>query len=166
MFVFKMSELKSLTGRWKGEFTLGPEYGSEVGKSFNFILDIQDENGTFSGTCIDDETDGKFSEPIIVTGFWNNEVISFIKQYPFLYYTNDDGEIIIDREQKHPEITYTGEYDNALNKFSGDFELTIGYIPLPKENYAPFDPTNPRPFREEDYLETLMTGTWSMQRIE
>lgn len=92
-----MNKLKSLTGKWKGEYTLGPEYETDEGKTFEFILDLVDENGTFVGICIEREISEQLVEPISISGFWNKELISFTKQYPFSYYVDENGEFVIDK---------------------------------------------------------------------
>lgn len=144
-----MNTLKTLTGKWKGQYTLGPEYEIDEGKSFEFLLELRDENGTFIGKCIEDGILEKLSEPITISGFWNEEIISFTKHYPFLYYTDENGELIIDRTKEHPEIVYTGEYNTLSNTFSGDFEMLVESIP-----------------QGDGWLETKLTGIWSMKKID
>lgn len=143
-----IASLQSLTGKWKGQYTLGPEYETEEGKSVDFILDIKDNKGTITGICIDSETKDYFSEPITVTGFYNSEIISFVKQYPFSYYVDEDGKVIIDRTKKHPEISYTGQYNNQLRHFYGDFELVDYFVEV-----------------TDGWLEWKLTGTWTMERL-
>jgi hypothetical protein len=145
-----MTEIKSLTGKWKGQFTLGENYESEEGESVDFILYLLHNDGVFNGICIDNQVEGLFSEPITVNGFWDNELISFTKQYPFLYYPDEKGKLIIDRSRKHPEISYTGEFDNIQNCYSGEFILIEDSIPL----------------ADGGYLELELSGTWTMKKID
>ena len=145
----KMNKLKSLTGKWKGEYTLGPEYETDEGKSFEFILELQDDNGTFIGQCIEDGISEQLSESITISGFWNNEIISFTKHYPFLYYNDDNAELVIDKTKAHPEIIYTGEYDTLSNIFSGDFVMVVESMP-----------------QGDGWLESKLTGLWSMKKVK
>ncbi|HBG71203.1 MAG: hypothetical protein A2W93_12325 [Bacteroidetes bacterium GWF2_43_63] len=144
-----MNKLKSLTGKWEGEYTLGPEYESDEGKTFEFILDLIAENGTFVGKCIEREMSEQLVEPIIISGFWNEELISFTKQYPFSYYIDENGELVIDRTKEHPEIVYTGVYNSLSDCFSGDFEMVIESIP-----------------GSDCWIESVLTGKWLMKKME
>ncbi|MBN8695322.1 MAG: hypothetical protein J0L87_02225 [Bacteroidetes bacterium] len=144
-----MSIPKKLSGKWKGEYILGPEYEKNEGRSVEFILELtEDEDGSIRGICIDSDTKSLFSEPIIVLGFVDNDIISFTKKYPFSYYLDENGQAIIDKETDHPEIIYSGEYDHEKNIFKGDFELIIDSQQF---GYGFFDDS--------------LTGTWTMSKV-
>jgi len=144
-----MNQPKDLSGKWKGEYTLGPEYEIDEGKSFEFLLELNDKNGIFTGVCIEDELKEKLSKPITISGFWKKGLISFTKHYPFLFYYNEDGEFIIDKTKQHPEIIYTGNYNAELCLYIGNFEMVVESTP---KGYG--------------WQESKLTGTWSMERID
>jgi hypothetical protein len=138
-----------MTGKWRGTYILGPEYESDEGKSFEFILDLLDENRTFNGVCYEAGLSELFQKPITVTGFWENGLISFTKKYPCLYFLGEDGKVVIDIMNEQPDIFYSGELDETENEFSGDFEMVVDSIS-----------------HGEGWLESSLTGTWTLKRIE
>jgi hypothetical protein len=144
-----MKYLKSLTGKWKGEFILGTEYDDDMGETTFFELEINDDSGTITGICIEEDSKKLFLEPITINGFWNDDLISFVKQYPCLFYKDEAGNIILDKSKKHPPISYSGQFDKLLNRFEGEFELVMDSIRL-----------------TGGYLEWELTGTWMMRRAE
>jgi len=144
-------ELTSLSGKWKGYYTLGESYEENEGESVSFILIIEEHDETFNGVCIDNQTKDLFSEPITVSGFRSEELISFSKQYPFSYYEDEYGKIVVDRTKKHPEIAYTGKYDSISQRFSGEFYLV--------DEQSAIEIT-------EGYLEPGLAGTWTMHKVD
>jgi hypothetical protein len=144
-----MNSFKTLTGKWKGTYILGPEYESDEGKLFDFILDLIDEERTFNGVCYEPEISQLFQKPITVTGFWDEDIISFTKKYPCLFFFDEDGKFVLDTTKEQPEIFYSGEFDETENGFSGDFEMVIDSF-----NYG------------EGWLEDSLKGTWIIKRIE
>lgn len=144
-----MNSFKSLSGKWKGTYILGPEYETDEGKSFEFILDLVDEDRTFNGVCYEAELSELFQKPITVTGFWDKHIISFTKKYPCLFFFDEDGQVVIDVTKEQPEIFYSGEFDETENGFSGDFEMVVDSFSF-----------------GEGWLESSLTGTWTIKRIE
>lgn len=144
-----MNLLKTLTGKWSGTYILGPEYEANEGKSFDFILDLVDENRNFKGICYEAELSESFQKPITVTGFWDNDIISFTKKYPSRYILDEDGKNVIDSEKEQPEIFYSGEFNETENEFFGNFEMVV-------ESFA----------FGQGWLESSLTGTWTLKRIE
>ena len=144
-----MISFNTITGKWKGTYILGPEYESREGESYEFILDLIDENQSFKGESYEDGLSERFPDPITVEGFWDDDMISFTKHYPCLYSIGDDGQITIDISSEHPGIVYSGEFNADNNEFSGNFEMIVDSIR-----------------DEEGWLDYSLTGTWSMKRFE
>jgi hypothetical protein len=144
-----MNSMKTLTGKWEGTYVLGPEYEADEGKSYDFMLELEDENRAFTGVCYEAGLSERFHKPITVTGFWDENMISFTKKYPCLYLYGEDGNVVIDDANEHPDIYYTGEFDETGKGFSGDFELVVDSF-----RYG------------EGWLELSCKGTWSMKRCE
>ena len=144
-----MNSFKSLSGKWKGTYILGPEYETKEGKSFEFILDLLDEDRTFNGVCYEAELSELFQKPITVTGFWDKHIKSKKKKYPCLFFFDEDGQVVIDVTKDQPEIFYSGEFDETENGFSGDFEMVVDSFSFC-----------------EGWLESSLTGTWTIKRIE
>lgn len=144
-----MTALKFISGKWKGEYICGPEYDNHHGRTVEFILELIENKGSISGVCMDFETKEYFSEPIIVLGFIDNDFISFTKQYPFSYFINEQGQVIVDRTKPHPEITYSGEFNPETNTFFGEWDLV-----LDSQKFG------------DGYFDDSLTGTWTMKRID
>lgn len=137
-----------LKGRWKGIFILGEEYGDNEGDEKTFILFIEEEkDDKFKGKSVDYEGYGENYNPASINGYVQGSFISFIKQYPFLYEVNENNESIYNREEKHPEIHYEGQYDLKEKKFSGTWEMVIQVIEM-----------------HENDLEQLLRGKWEMSK--
>ena len=145
----KMTALKSLSGKWKGEYICGPEYENNADRTVEFILELIENNGSISGICIDFETKEYFAEPITVSGFIDKDFISFIKQYPFFYFIDEQGQVIVDRTKSHPEITYSGEFNPETNAFFGEWDVIVDSQKL-----------------GDGYFVDSLTGTWTMKRID
>ena len=138
---------KSLTGYWKGKYTLGPEYGSDAGITSEFTFDITDNNGEIIGISNEPELKGLIDDQITITGFFEDNILSFIKHYPYTFYSDESGKIVVDKETKHPEIEYTGEYNKAEDKFYGSWMMIIDTIQ-----------------DSERTMNSILTGTWEISR--
>lgn len=139
---------KALSGKWTGEFMYGNLYPAELrGKAVTFELDITVENGQFSGFATDEETDAHFNRPATVSGFIEDNLISFIKKYPHYYETNpnDPEKMIFYPEVASHEIHYEGRYVNGV--FTGDWEIISSY----KDEWG-------------NIHEDGGNGSWSMQK--
>jgi hypothetical protein len=66
-----------------------------------------------------------------VNGFIEDDLISFIKQYPAYYSVNENDEVLIDRDQKHPTIHYYGTYDENASTLSGTWEIETEHPEFP-----------------------------------
>lgn len=117
--------IHELKGQWSGEFTYGASYGDQwngTKEKFEIIIEHSDENG-FYGRCADT---GSFTGEYIRTGirgFFDRGFISFTKDYDYYYEMGDDGKTIIDKNKKGHTVNYQGEFNHALNKFEGTWEI-------------------------------------------
>lgn len=143
-----METIKSLTGKWIGNYILGPEFELDEGKSFDFTLELIENDGDIEGICIEPGISEIFDKPITVNGFISDSFLSFTKQYPYMYYYDEFGKIIMEKDKPHPEISYSGEFDFNSDSFIGEFEMVVDSI-----NYG------------EGWLEDILRGTWTLKRL-
>ncbi len=139
-----------MTGTWKGFYTYGPEYGNNLYNEkcwFMFFITKDDEQ--FEGTSVDYDGVGAELQKATIKGFVENAFINFTKQYPFFYQIDEQGNIINDETRSHPEIHYSGSFDEKLNQFSGEWEMVEK-----TESDSGGD------------LEYLNTGKWEMKKEE
>ncbi|MEP6466126.1 MAG: hypothetical protein ABJB05_07455 [Parafilimonas sp.] len=145
----------AITGTWVGYYEYG-ESNSKLlqGTRTNFILNLKQSNRNFSGECIDLSEDYRNNSTAEVKGFVNKNLISFIKQYPYRKLIHADGRIEIDYDKSHPEIEYTGYYNDSKNSFEGTW-LMIKRTNL--VGYAGF--RSVKKVREYSH-----SGTWEIER--
>ncbi|WP_433830760.1 hypothetical protein [Flavobacterium anhuiense] len=111
---------------WKGFFTYLEGY--EIIDSYikvEFEMDLTFDDNSFSGTSTNSESENIFVEPILVKGFIDDDMISFVINYPCYYYKDEDGTIKLDKNLQHPNIEYLGFYDQIEKKYSGTWEMII-----------------------------------------
>ena len=143
-----MSTNSSLDGRWKGEYTLGPEYGSREGKSFDFTVNLnEDDDSSIEGICMEHATKDLFKEPVTISGFREEDFISFVKKYPCLVLVDEQENYMTDKEKEHPDIEYEGELDPETGRMQGTFST-----------YNIVEDINGRRF------EVVFTGGWFLER--
>lgn len=121
---------------WKGFFTYLEGY--EIIDAYikvDFQMDLTFDGNSFTGTSIDSESENIFVEPILVRGFIENNIISFVKNYPCYYYKDEDGNIKLDKDFSHPDIDYLGHYDQSENKYSGTWEMIIFEEKISESNF-------------------------------
>lgn len=143
----KLTENKQI---WEGYFTY--EDGYEVIDQYidvKFRMELIFNDNSFVGTSTDSESEGFFDKPIYVKGFILDNKISFVVNYPYLYYKNEDGKIITDKKSKHPEIRYFGIYDEITKKYFGTWEMTMY-----EEEYL------------GDYIEEIANGEFEIKRVK
>lgn len=117
-------QLLEISGIWKGYYELGKSYPKNLqGKRTDFVLNIKETNGEFTGECIDIVHDNKDNTTSQIKGFVDEDLISFIKQYSFHLLIDKEGKRVIDYDEKHPEIEYTGYYDYESKKISGEWNM-------------------------------------------
>lgn len=121
---------------WKGFFSYLEGY--EIIDSYvkvPFKMNLTFNGNSFTGTTIDSESENIFTEPIKVKGFIENDKISFIVNYPYFYFKDENGEILVDKNLKHPNIEYLGFYDEMEKKFSGTWEMIIYEEKITEDEY-------------------------------
>ena len=122
-------KLVYLKQNWSGYFTypIYDEKGEFVNQEHRipFDMTISIHDNIFIGTAIDQESKHLFDKPAEVKGFIEKNLISFTKQYPCLYFINDQGELAIDPDKPHPEIRYTGFLNDDKNEIMGKWEMSI-----------------------------------------
>ena len=136
---------------WKGFFTYLEGYESiDQYIKVEFTMQLIFNGDSFNGTSIDSESENIFKEPAKVIGFIENDKISFVKNYPYHYYKDENGEIVIDENLKHPNIEYLGFYDENERKFFGTWEMIVY-----EEKIS-----------EDQYLEEVANGEFEIQRTK
>lgn len=134
---------------WKGIFTYDDGYDeADQYIDVDFKMELIFTGNSFKGISTDSESRELFDKPADVKGFVDDEKMSFVKNYPCYYYKDDHGQIVLDRESKHPEIHYLGFWDGDKNSVYGTWEMI-----LYEEKYG------------DGYLEEVATGTFEMRRV-
>lgn len=140
----------NLSGTWKGHFTYGPEYGEELfNQKVYFLLHLKSHGKEFEGTSVDIEGVGANYETAVIRGFIEDDLISFVKQYPKNYSIDPDGTTHNDLSKPSPEIQYTGHFHPRKKTFSGDWEMVI-------ESFEHGD----------GWFEETCSGQWEMSKDE
>lgn len=140
--------MSKLNGKWIGTYSIDPEFQTkEEDIEFKFELTLEvDIEEDLSGE-IKDITEGEQSPGIAkVTGFVDENEISFIKQYPSLFLRNDKSEIIIDKSKEHPEIHYHGEISG--DSMEGSWDMEAGVL-----------------FKVGEYHAQIISGKWKANKL-
>ena len=136
----------TITGKWIGTYTVLAEDGSEERtKSFEMILK-EKEDEEFEGEIIDSSEKNRNPEKAKVTGFIMGDTVSFVKQYPFMFYYNEEGQLVTDESKPHPEINYQGEINE--NEITGEWDMEVGTMQF----YG-------------DYYSKMRSGVWQVKRV-
>ncbi len=81
--------MENLTGTWEGEYSINIGTDENPKVEFHaFRLKLIDKNGELSGTAHDLTLS---DEPSTISGFRDNDIVSFIKKYNRLVFA-EDGE--------------------------------------------------------------------------
>ena len=136
--------MNQLTGKWKGSYNYYDEDDQFCDETY-FEMDILIDNGVITGEIND--ADEKVTIPMVakVDGFCENNSISFIKQYPALWYIDEKGNVIIDESKKHPEIHYQGDIKD--DEIFGTWSI---YTKAQQYGYG--------------YFEEVTQGTWTVKK--
>jgi len=138
--------MSTITGKWRGTNTSVSEDGVEGRtKSFDMVL-TEEEDDEFTGEIIDTSESNQNPEKATVSGFIMGDTLSFVKQYPYLFLYNENGELEIDKSKSHPEIHYHGEIKD--NEITGEWDMEIGT----KQFYG-------------DYYSKMMSGRWQVKKV-
>lgn len=137
---------------WKGYFSylLEDQNGKLFEDRTSYVMKLDFNNGSFTGTTVDEETKELFTDPITVKGFIEGKFINFIVQYPHNYYFDEESnQYIIEYEEDYPGCEYTGEYDEVDCKYFGEWRIII------EENKTGLF--------QDTYTEQSYTGYWEMK---
>ena len=144
-----MEEL-NLSGSWSGTLIYGKEYRNHAGKELHFNMNLVHYKNEVAGTARDTGGTGASPDESNILGVFQNNTISFHKQYVSLHYYTNNGDTAIDRSRKGPLINYTGTFNPQEQLFYGEWEmrliLNVFGIRIPISRKA--------------------TGTWTMKRNE
>ena len=115
----------SIAGQWFGYFIFGPQYGRKLrAQRVTFSLLIEDVfNNKFSGKCIEIEGLGASSQIATITGFVENNFISFRKEYPVDYTIDKDGNRSKYPDMLKPRLSYEGLFNKETQTYSGSWEI-------------------------------------------
>lgn len=142
----------NLTGRWKGEYTYGNNYPISVaGKSEPFEFEIEDNNGTISGICIDNVVKAVHGNKAIIEGTFKNDFITFVKRYKYHLSIDENGDQILEENVSTDGVQYVGhlkkKWLSGTQYFIGEWQIVVEYI-----NPSGLQFTN------------TCDGTWSMRK--
>jgi len=141
-------------GQWEGHFTYGEGYTAAFQeKKVRFALDIQVEDGVLTGYSTDSRTQGLFKEPAKIEGRVDGDSIAFIKRYPCLVTSDQDGNSILVPEQPSLDIIYAGKLHKSFlfNRYylKGSWKIT-GSIPN----------------RRGQMVQYVYRGDWKVKRVK
>lgn len=108
---------------WIGEY--GYSFEAESDKIFSFEILAQLNDGSFQGTVFEEEFSGFTDDLVAVKGFIEEDFISFVKTYPYYYASNENGEIVVDREKKGHEVVYEGYFNFDTGEWIGEWEILM-----------------------------------------
>ncbi len=145
-----MNDNLKISGTWNGELIYGEEYGPKIhNNKLFFRLVLEENDGDITGECIDVSGTGVVNEPATINGFIEDDMISFVKQYPACYILNKEGSVETIPEKEPLEMNYSGFYNNENQSFEGDWHMIIEIKQL-----------------TFGYAEHAVSGTWSMKKAD
>lgn len=114
--------------KWEGYFLYPVEDENyDIPKRVNFQITVEIKNNTFVGTHSDEESKPLFDEDGTIKGYFEDNFISFTLEYPYFYFIDDSGNLKTDRNKKHPEIHYYGNFKQETNSYIGSWEMFQEY---------------------------------------
>lgn len=123
----------NLTGHWKGYYSYGKSYPEEYAKQKDaFEFDIKEDNGSFTGSCIDPVVKELPGNESYINGFFKDGIIHFKKRYR--YHLNIDGELMNESEGVRSDgVDYSGKIYRQFiffgkKYFAGEWSITSEYI--------------------------------------
>lgn len=95
-----------------------------LSKTVNFEMHVDINDGSFSGRFIDEEYASLAEQEPTVTGFFEENYVSFVVTYPFRrMYKQEDGTPVILLEETNQEVTFYAESGEDSTKFLGNWEI-------------------------------------------
>jgi hypothetical protein len=136
---------------WKGFYTYSYDDGyTNQDVEVTFIMELTFNDNSFEGISNNTETENLFTEPTLVKGFIQDNIISFTLNYPCVYYKDENGNIQLDEDSQNHIVEYFGYYDEDEKKFSGTWEIIVS-----EEKIS-----------EDDYIQEVAYGEFEIQRIK
>lgn len=111
------------TKNWIGQYGYSFEEGNEW--FYSFEINAEYNNGSFEGTAFEEEFSGFTNDLVHVKGFIEDNMISFVKTYPYFWMTEENGDIFIDKGQRGHQVVYQGVFDENSAEWCGDWEIII-----------------------------------------
>ena len=100
----------NLIGLQKGYYTYVKDYPHGIiGKSEPFEFEINDENGLFKGTCVDEVVKAITGNESFVYGIFKEGIIKFKKTYKYYATLNEFGEIVFENKVTMSGVDYEGK---------------------------------------------------------
>jgi len=137
--------MSTISGKWRGTYTSVSEDGTE-GRTKSFEMTIVEEDEEFTGEIVDTSEGNQTPGKAEVTGFIMGDEVSFVKQYPSLFYYNEKGELQIDESKPHPEIHYQGEIKD--DEIAGVWDMEIATTQV-----------------VGDFYSKMLSGRWQVKRL-
>ena len=109
---------------WEGYFLYPVEDENyDISKKVNFHINVEIINDSFTGHHSDEESACLFDKDGSIKGYFEDDFISFVLIYPYLYYIDEEGHQKVDRAKNHPEIHYYGNFNKETNSYIGSWEM-------------------------------------------
>lgn len=145
--------MDTITGEWTGKYIYGDSYEEELrGRSVPFFMKLFFDGEFIKGTCIDEETNGIFSEPAKIEGTFENNTILYYKSYPDPQGLVGPSLLIAKEYNSTTSIQYTGVLKKKLfsrtRYFEGTWEIHGSF--LDKDGIARY---------------YTLDGTWKMEKV-
>ncbi len=132
-------------------YQLENDLGEVIEKRVEWVLTIENNNGSFTGSRIDEESKEIFSKPIPVVGFKEGDEINFVVKYPYNYDIDmESGKAFPLKNEKHLGARYNGTYNHIFKKYEGKWEVDIL-----EEKYGVF---------QTDTIVHSYGGAWEMKK--
>jgi hypothetical protein len=129
----------------KGQYCYEPEFDSNKAHAFELILDLDSDQ--FKGIAVEEEFTTLTNEVPTITGFMDNEQISFTKQYPFQFAADENNQIVIDRSKPGHLVVYEGFLNRKNLEWEGSWEIISDEVRL----------------STDVYLAMIESGSWRMR---
>jgi hypothetical protein len=113
-------------------------------------LNILDNDGEITATGKDLSGHGFNPTACKIEGFYDEGLISFLKQYEKGLTWDENGNTIVLPDENNYEINYSGNYNNDTKEFEGDWEVAMYYQ----------SEDNP-----DLWIQQVGLGTWKMHKV-
>jgi hypothetical protein len=108
---------------WKGVYRFEKAPEALHSKSIAFEMHIDENDGSFSGKFSDEEYATICEHEAKVSGFFEENYISFVVVYPFRRVYKEDGTPVLITDFTDQEVTYYGEFEEDSTKILGNWEI-------------------------------------------